>query len=202
MSIAVARGGDGRLLVYGGTDQEFRDSFRWWQSAPGSAIWSSYSGFANPSGGVGSVAAETNGDGRIDLFGTGGDHNQTWIGWQTAPDDDTWSHWSWLNGSGPGLSAAAARNQDGRLDLVGSNGYGHFWINWQTEAGQAWANWTRLTDTGTGVASVAADANADGRLQVVAVDWSGKVYQRRQHNPGGGWSGWTSVDLTTDALRP
>ena len=124
------------------------------------------------------------------------------IGWQSTPDDDTWTNWSPLNGPPAGIgSAATARNQDGRLDFFGTDKRGKLWINWQTVAGRSWANWADLTSNSGPLNSVTAERNADGRLELVAVDSYGYAKRRRQLTPGGSWESWSELGSTWDKTR-
>ncbi len=95
-SIAVARNRDGALQLFGvnGSGQVFAR-----RAAPGTNNWFSWSELDRPApvGTLRSLAAETNADGRVELFGVN-TAGQIWHRWQTTAGSDSYSAWIQLDG--------------------------------------------------------------------------------------------------------
>jgi metallophosphoesterase (TIGR03767 family) len=92
ISIAVTRNQDGRLEIVG--SDHLGRVCRSRQASPGSPTWSALTPFNGNTlipGFVTSVTAETNADGRIDVFALNA-HGEIWLRYQVTPDGD-WSGW-------------------------------------------------------------------------------------------------------------
>ncbi len=96
-SIALARNSNGALELFGAnrSGQIFHRV-----AAGGINNWFSWSQLDAPApvGALHSVAAETNADGRVELFGVNGS-GQIWHRWQISAGADTYSAWSQLDGT-------------------------------------------------------------------------------------------------------
>ena len=125
------------------------------------------------------IAADTNADGRVEVFGVGLNGAFSHM-WQATPGG-AWSPWTPIVG---GLtSVAVARNYDGRLQLFGTIASGVVYTKTQTVAGGEWSPWTRLTGR---LDNVAAEMGADGRIEVFGVTTNGVVYRARKPVPAPG----------------
>jgi subtilisin family serine protease len=97
ISIAVARNSNGALELFGvnRSGQIFHRA-----AASGNNNWFSWTQLDDPPavGVLHSLAAETNTDGRVELFGVNS-AGQIWHRWQTSAGADTYSMWSQLDGT-------------------------------------------------------------------------------------------------------
>jgi len=146
-------------------------------------------------GRLNTVAAETNADGRIELFGTNS-IGQVWHRSQLTPGG-AWSGWAIFDGTR--RTVALARNQDGRLELFSTDADDHIWHASQTTPGGDWSGWQQFDGQ---LHSVAAETNADGRIELFGANSAGQVWHRWQLTPGGAWSDWHGLDgsLSTVAV--
>ncbi|MFI6333332.1 tectonin domain-containing protein, partial [Micromonospora chersina] len=190
--IAAARSGQGWLPVFG-TDSADR-VVQYQPNIPG---WYRFDGVLR------AVAAETNADGRMELFGVNS-NGTIWHRAQNSADKSgaigPWGPWVQFDG---GLSSiAAARNADGRIELFGSNELGQVFHRSQTakNASCCWTPWTQFD--GPGMVKVAAETNLDGRIEMFGLDGVGHIFHRAQLTAGGasGWSAWTPLDGTPGTL--
>jgi hypothetical protein len=191
ISVAVARNADGRLELFGANSSG--NVFRRLQltagaSGTGASGWGSWYMF---DGALREVAAETNSDGRVELFGinsAGGIYHR----WQTAPNSDSWS--DWVNIPGWLSSIAVARNADGRLEIFGTDTIGQLRYATQTTPGAS-----TLTDFGV-IASghggpLTAETDASGRIELVGYGDDGMLDHRAQVTPNSNdWTGWTALN--------
>jgi len=96
-SIAVARNGDGTLQLFG-----VNRAGQIWRrdGGPGVNNWFSWSQLDDPPavGTLRSLAAETNADGRVELFAVN-TSGQLWHRWQASAGSDTYSAWAQLDGT-------------------------------------------------------------------------------------------------------
>ncbi|WP_371648187.1 MULTISPECIES: tectonin domain-containing protein [unclassified Streptomyces] len=86
--------------------------------------WSPWGQF---DGALRAVAAETNADGRMELFGVNS-AGSIFHRWQMTPAGGSWSGWEQFDGAL--TSIAVARNADGRLELFGTNSAGSIFHRW------------------------------------------------------------------------
>jgi hypothetical protein len=190
---------DGRLEVFGtAAGASGLEVVHAWQNNPG-ADWSAWDTLGSPpTGNLGDVAIDENGDGRLELFVRVGlmSSGLSWHAWQNVPPTTGWSAWDTL-GAPPGglanVTAEAGRNADGRLELFAFGADGAVWHIWQQAAG-GWSGWHSL-DTPAGLTpfALAAGAAADGRLVVYALVLGGGLWRRQQSAPGAGWDGWEDL---------
>ena len=143
------------------------------------------------------VAAASNADGRLEVFGVGTD-NALWHDWQITPNGG-WSGWNSLGGIVTSMPDAA-RNADGRLEVVARGSDNALWHRWQTSPGGGWSGWYSLG--GILYSDPAVFANADGRLEVFVRGTDDSLWHIWQTAPNGGWSGWHSLGgvLTTEPV--
>ena len=85
-----------------------------------------------------SVAAATNADGRLEVFGAdnAGTLKHTW---QTAPDGSCSPPWPSLGSGRKIVSVGAATNADGRLEVFGADSAGTLGHMWQLTPGGGWS---------------------------------------------------------------
>jgi hypothetical protein len=155
-----------------------------------------------------SVAAATNADGRIEVFGidrTGSIfHN-----WRIGGEFGTWSGWAKMDGQ---LSSiAVARNQNGTLQIFGTNPAGaiftrnqvlnaDYYSSWRpTTPRPAYDTWTAWKQVQGTLTSISAATDDSGRIEIFGVN-SGNLFQREQTvmnatDPNTNWSGWINLNL-------
>ncbi len=111
-----------------------------WQTAPSNG-WSSGGSLGAPDSGLmGIVSVGNNHDGRLEVFGIGGDRQLHHI-WQTSPNNG-WSGWQTLGGLPPGALAGDPRvvnNADGRLEVFLLGNDQNIWHIWQTSPNNGWS---------------------------------------------------------------
>jgi hypothetical protein len=194
ISIAAARNADGRLEIFGtnasGTVWH-RAQVGPGASGSGSAGWTGWTAY---DGALRQVAAETNADGRVELFGINADGG-IYHRWQTAPNSSTWSPWA--NIPGTLASIAVARNADGRLELIGTDPSGNVLDARQVSAGASTLTSFTVQPNGHG-GPIAAEAGEDGRVEIVGKDARGQFAHRAQSSPGSTtWTDWVPLDQRT-----
>ena len=194
--------GDGYL------DLVFGNRFNGVSSSINSYIyWGSATGFSNKNraalptkGGVGTSAADLNGDGHLDLVFSNYDDakkkGNTFVYHQYKVN----SYVYWGSGSGylatnrtelPTAGATgnsvADLNGDGYLDIISSNSYDgvksaiNSFIYWGAASGYTASNRTELPTSGSpgeypGPRNAVADLNGDGYLDIVFSNWAGSSY--------------------------
>jgi hypothetical protein len=188
-SIAVAAGAGGRLEMVG---VNFADQVQQaHQSAAGATSWTA---LTSAPGVLHSVAAETNRDGRVELFGVSA-AGALWHRSQVTPGGD-WSAWAQLSGSV--RNVAAARRSDGRLEIVATNASGAIYQRHQLSAGSStWSPWYLVPGQAR---TVAAQSNRDGRVELFAVAGDGSLYHRWQVAPTGAWTSWAPLNGTVRSV--
>src|SRR5260370_18129283 len=145
-----------------------------------------------------------NRDGRLEVFGLGGDGNIYHIYQKCAGCG--WSNWSSL---GHPTSAffeegpAVGTNSDGRLEIFAVGKDSNMYHDFQCKSGCVWSGWLPLGGpaNGGGVFGVpAVVTNADGRLEVFIEQFAvggGPFYHIYQNCAGCSWSQWYSLGDTT-----
>jgi hypothetical protein len=191
-AVAVARNTDGRLELGIADGANLDHVLRRRQTAPSAG----FAALTLGADSMHSLAAETNSDGRVELFGTDVS-GRVFHQWQTTPGSESWSEWQQLDGVV--FSVAAARNADGRLSLFGSNASGQVFYRTQVNAGSTtMGGWSQLDGT---LRQVAADTNADGRIELFGLTDGGQIWHRWQTAPNStSWSAWSQLDGTLSAL--
>jgi surface antigen len=190
-TIAMARNADGRVEVFdvprGATGDG--ETFHTWQVSAGRAWWD-WSPF---DGHLAHVAAETNADGRIEVFGATAS-GALFHKWQRTPG----AFWSaWTPSDGRLVDVALARNQDGRLEAFGTSAAHRVYHQWQLTPGGAWSKWSVFDGA---LSDVAAETTADGRIELFGITDHGDIFQRWQVAPGAVWSPWAHISGTIVSL--
>ena len=196
--IAVtASAGPDQQLVLAGTDA----ADRIWHGAlsGGSLTWSGFDGALR------CIAAATNTDGRLEVFGVNAD-GTPFHRWRPSDFADVWSAWAPLPGR---LSSiAVARNGLGRLEVFGSDMFdngspdgmaGPVWHSAQTAPGApTLTDWALFDGAQMGLSQLAAATNADGRVELFGVTFDGARLVRRAQTAPGNWAGssWAVLDNT------
>jgi hypothetical protein len=164
-----------------------------------------------------SVAAASNADGRLEVFGI--DRlGQIFHRWQeVAGQDWSWSPWARMDGQLN--SIAVARNQDGTLQVFGTNKFGNVWTRYQVlgadrvpswqlptplPAVDFWSPWKQMDGS---MYRVAAGTDAGGRIELFALDAHGVISYRSQNAPSftdptvaGYWSAWGSMGAQASSI--
>jgi hypothetical protein len=151
-SSSVAQNQDGRLELFarGQSFASSGDLSHNWQTEAATNSWSGWNSLGSPPPGpITSIAAASNFDGRIEVFGISG--GALWHIWQTSPNNG-WSGWASLAappvpGLSNGTNCMVGRNQDGRLEVFVVGSDGALWHIWQTWPNLAWSGWVSLGNT-------------------------------------------------------
>jgi hypothetical protein len=198
--VAATRDGQGPVLM-AGTD----GSDRIWAGSLGDAPvpWAALDGSLR------CVCAETNADGRVELFGVNGSGSPFHRA-QASAGATAWTPWTPLTGRF--TSVAAARNADGRVELFGADGFdrggpgspGPLQRCVQVSAGSpALTGWSPLDGEGQpGLAQVAAVTGADGRVVLFGVTSAGSAVLWRVQASPGVWTGsaWQPLGALATAV--
>jgi hypothetical protein len=163
-----------------------------------------------------SVAAASNGDGRLEVFGINR-LGQIFHRWQRTPADDTsWSPWARMDGELN--SIAVARNEDGTLQLFGTNKLGNVWTRHQVlgaDQGPSWQLhvrvpgvdfWSPWKQMDGSMYQIAAGTDFRLRIELFAIDAHGAMFYRSQNggsltDPGAGnWSSWSSMGVKASSI--
>jgi hypothetical protein len=179
-TVAVTRGGDGRLYVFYLKPGSGGGLFMTRQAAANAGPWSAPVRILARAGEP--IAAGVNADGRVEVFFRR-DPSELWHQYEPTLGDAAFggTEHSIARGFSGGLSVAS--NADGRLEAFFTGG-GSLSHVWQLQPNRSWSGRERLA-SGGGV--VAAARNANGRLEVVFGDVDGALYDRVQITPGGAW---------------
>lgn len=184
---AVARGADGRLVIFarttGGEVAEF------WQSTPGAQSWHEPAK-PGPTQISSDPAVVTWPDGHLEVFARLRDGHVGALSQLTAADLGRWSDWTSLGGSlgGPPVAALNANGQP-EIFALGPDGS----MLHDPYRNGTWAGWATLPGGPmfTGVPAVGSDA--DGRLELFARTKSGVIEHLWQLAGGSGGSGTWAV---------
>jgi metallophosphoesterase (TIGR03767 family) len=179
------------------------DQIRHGAFSSGSLTWSSFDGTLR------CVAAATNADGRVELFGV----NAAGTPFHRSRSSDLADVWSpWRQLPGQLTSIAVARDGTGRLEVFGVNAFDKgspdgtpapVWHAPQTTPGaNTLADWALLDGPQIGMTQLAAATNADGRIELFGVTVAGARVMRRAQTSPGDWSGsnWTPLDGRASTL--
>jgi subtilisin family serine protease len=174
-SVALARGRDGRLALFG-TTPDGQLKWRSQQSA-GSVGWGVWTTAATK--GWLSPAAEPGADKAITLAASVG-VGQVFHRQQAVSAEGDWFNWHL---DGLCASMALAANADGRLEMACVNAQGMLFTRRQNAINSAdWGNWSQIPlFEGVLLRSITAETNVpDGRIVLVGVDSAGLSWQTAQ----------------------
>jgi metallophosphoesterase (TIGR03767 family) len=204
VALAVTAEGFRQQVVVAGTDD---NDTAWQGTLAGDELQ-----FAPSKPRLRAVAAATNADGRVEVFGVDPD-GAPWHRWQLtagADGDPGWSAWTRLPGTL--TSITATRTADGRLEVFGSDTLsdpgpdgqpGGIWRAVQTAPGAiTLSDWAPFAGGEGGFTQVAAGTNPDGRVELFGVASVGaEVFHRVQTAPGQ-WAGavWRPLGLTAGSI--
>jgi metallophosphoesterase (TIGR03767 family) len=142
------------------------------------------------------VAAATNFDGRVEVFGLDAAGN-AFHQWQNSTNNPTWSGWNPLSVAPSPLSTiAAARDAGGILRLLATNEDGQVLVCGQTDTGAStWSSWFQLDPNSNwakyNIRQITATTSF-GTVVLFGLDADGAVFQRNQNifdgNAFGPWS--------------
>jgi len=171
-----------------------------------------FSGWKAASGTWLSVAADTNYDGRVEMFGIdriGAIYHR----WERTPGDtNSWSPMAQFDGQ---LNAiAVAHNANGVLQVFGTNPFGNIFTRNQVLGGDqqeavqlptpvpATDTWTAWKQIDGALSQIAALTAADGHIHIFGVNSAGSLFHREQliRNAtdiaaSGAWTGWQQIDV-------
>lgn len=199
-SVTAARNSAGNLEVFGTKS----DDTMWWLHGTSPSSWADWARFP-VDGTLHAVAAETNKDGQVEVFGADtASFGQVWHAAQMS--GGAWTNWQSL-GEVNARSIAAARWGDGHMEVFITTPGGDVWHTWQQSPGGAWGPWSHgfaspapfpLLGPDYGrparFVQVAAVADENGSVQVFAVDDQALLWQRSPTATG--WADWTMVGTT------
>ena len=198
-TVTAARDYYGNMYLFGrnASNQIFRIHQTSWYSGDQSTMtWSGWTQFPNIA--LAQVAAATNADGRMELFGLKTD-GSIWHAAQSSPGVDFWYPFGQLDGTLSFISVA--RNPNGTLEIFGTNSSHTVWHRRQISSGNSnqgyWTNWSTLDGAMTQV-TTAVDAN--GAIELFGVNPDGLTFRRTQVSPGStDMTPWVQLD---GVLRP
>jgi hypothetical protein len=171
-----------------------------------------FSGWKAASGALLSVAAETNYDGRVEMFGVdriGAIYHR----WERTPGDtNSWSPMAQFDGQLN--SIAVAHNANGVLQVFGTNPFGNIFTRNQVLGGDqqesvqlftplpATDTWTPWKQMDGGLSQIAALTTVDKHIHIFGVNSAGSLFHREQliRNAtdiaaSGAWTGWQQIDV-------
>ncbi|MFE9500657.1 right-handed parallel beta-helix repeat-containing protein [Streptomyces collinus] len=134
----------------------------------------------------GALAAASNGDGRLEVFGTDGS-DSVWHRWQKA--EGGWTDWQPFTDGHPMRSVAAESGGNKLMEAFGLDAQQRVWRRAQKAQG-GWTDW-QVFDDQARLASISVARNKSGRLEVFGANAQGQVWHRWQTSVGGGWSQWS-----------
>jgi hypothetical protein len=156
-----------------------------------SAEWSGWTSLGKPVGNsIAPPAVGYNQDGRMELFGVGG-NGHVWHIWQSTPNGN-WTSWLDFTG-GTTYCVAVGSYLDGRMDLFALQYDFVIWHIWQGSINAPFvSSWQSLDwpSGATGLTCPRVGRNADGRLEVFTIGFDGDVWSMPQAAPNGGWGAW------------
>lgn len=198
-AITVGRNADGRLQVFVATAHW--DVWHASQTAANAGTWTDWTpGFGLSGLPMVRLAAETDTDGRLDLFGVTL-FGEVWH--RTRATTGTWTNWTSLGTRTlfQAVAIAATRNADGRLQLYIVDNDRRIYLSSQASPGSdTWTSWTQFDGGRTRMTQVTAQRDRNGTIQVFGVDHVGHIWNRRQTAPNAtSYTAWIQVGGT---LRP
>jgi hypothetical protein len=199
---AVARNADGRLEVFGVPSQG--TVWHTWQTQPGGAWVGSWSElYDNDALVLPWIKVAANADGRLEVFGAGGD-DHIWHSWQTQPGGAWVGSWSELytNDALALFYIKVAANADGRLEVFGAGNDSHIWHTAQTQPGSwdggTWSMVPGNQPAGGNYDGFRVASNADGRLELFVTADDTYIWHSLQAKPGSWDGGWSQLPAITD----
>ena len=182
------------------------------QTSAGATTWTPWSsGFGRqPSGTFKKIAAETNADGRVQVFAMTTPTGVIFTRAQLVTGG--WSDWTAMSSSADNVftAIASARNNDGRLRVYTVDHDWRVFQNTQITAGAStWTGWNVLDSGQTRMTQITAKRKtaglAAGLIELVGVDSGGRPWRRRQTAANSDtYTTWTELGdfLRADAPIP
>jgi hypothetical protein len=204
---SVQRNKDGRLEVFIiGSNGALNHIYQ--QTTGNSSSWSGWSSIPTTwtFSQTASVVANTNQDGRIEVFTISATDGGLRHVWQNVASGSTnWSAFADLGGQwNQSVCISAGNDLDGRQEvfLIGNTG-NVYHIN-QTAPNGGWSGFVSLGATFPQTQRTALARNADGRLEIFAIWTDNQLYHLWQTAANGGWTGsWASLGGTwNQAAKP
>jgi hypothetical protein len=205
-SLTMASGppGPGPLVVLGADSAGHMIGSTEYRATGGADDGGTYSGFGAIDGSEGSIAAEIDTDGRVELFGV--QPNGTMAHrWELVAGTGQWSSWVSFNPPAAMASVSVSRTSGGALVVFGTTTAGQLVGRQQSTlpAGGNEGNWSGWISEGTSLPAIVTETNADGRLQLIGADSSGAYYEKHETSQGtGNLTSWTPLDPSTDTTGP
>jgi PASTA domain len=202
--LAAGRNADGRLDVY--ANHGSAPTFLRWQTAPNSSTWSWWQAFGGPAPTINDLAALSNFDGRLELFGIDSSTGQVAHRWQNG--NGSWSDWiafdqETMHGMASPtrfVSLAAARGEVYAVDGATGTVYRRVqtaigspeqtvWSLWHTFGGSPRSLGDAAWNIPPQMNSIVAGIDSTGRVELFATTVAGEVVTRRQL-PSYSWDPW------------
>jgi hypothetical protein len=160
----------------------------------------SWSPWRRLDGTTSTIAAQTNGNGLIQLFGanTAGRLQHRW---ELAHNTGSWSPWedfhgSWL--STPSSITATTTGPGGAVVVFVTTSYTLIWGRTAYigpnggNGGGTWTPWVNMDGRLTGITAI---GYPDRRVELFGVDGAGQLFRRKELTPGvGSWTPWEPVN--------
>jgi hypothetical protein len=181
-AVTATRGSTGLVVAARAADGSV------WVDTQSGSTWSPW--LYRGTGLTGSLAATTNRDGRVELFGiaTSGvvEHQ-----WQTSPGG-AWSLWVSMGGPVSPSALTAVTNVDGRLEVFLVAGWATVYHSWQSSPGKPFSGWGQIGGSVAGGISVG--VNQNGALEVFFRGLNGSaLWHAWQTQANGRWSAVASL---------
>ncbi|HLO01678.1 MAG TPA: hypothetical protein VK191_00985, partial [Symbiobacteriaceae bacterium] len=158
---------------------------------PVPAFWSDWNRLGNGDLKLITLAAATNQDGRMELFGAAED-NTIWSCWQHSAGG-AWSGWvrMWETGH-KATQLVAGRDRNGRLVCFHVGMDGHVYGSNQNSPGSTWNGWRRMGLQGETAGAIALAQRSDGGLELYRAtpDSTMRIYQMEETDWTGQWTPW------------
>jgi hypothetical protein len=197
--LSVTAAANGTLTLFGlAPDGQVRG---WTQyiGSNGSNGGGSWSPGGSLDGSMATIAAQTNGNGLIELFGTATSGTKSHR-WETTHNTGSWAPWDRFGPArGPHLVTIAATTMgpDGAVVVFGTDSSAQIWSRTAyigpngSNGDGTWSFWTWMDGTLTGITAV---GYPDRRIELFGIDGDGRLLRRKEITPGAGhWSAWETM---------
>jgi len=197
--------GDGDLDILGASCMG--NAVCWWENTAGNGtVWTERTVDTDFTDGFGVYAADMDGDGDLDILGTGGSTDGGNVCWweNTAGNGTVWTKHTVDTALTDGRSVYAAdMDGDGDLDILRAGGRGLVglvcWYENTAGNGTIWTN--HIVDVGSGTSVYAADVDGDGDLDILgAKDYDDDICW--WENTAGNGTVWTKHTVDADFNTP
>jgi hypothetical protein len=195
-AITVTRAASGGLTVFG-VNSNGQLYGRVQYTAPNGGAKGTWSAWDLIDGNFATIAAQTNANGQIELFGVS-KFGKISHRWELTPGTGSWSAWESFGGGGfipYATTITVATSGTGQLEVFGTNSAGQIFARAQHTVpgggGGTWSDWIQIDGSLVGIA---ADSTTEGRIELIGANGGGALYGRQQILPyGADWTPWATL---------